>query len=102
MPRQYSHQFRERVLSLLDEGRRVDDLAQDLGISAATIYRWRHQVRIDTGEAPGTTNWEAAELADAKRRIQQLEEELKVTQLAASMLKDEGIRPKGGSRSFKP
>lgn len=37
MPRQDSHQFRERVLSLLDEGRRVDDLAQDLGVSAATI-----------------------------------------------------------------
>lgn len=102
MPRQYSHQFRERVLSLLEEGRRVDDLAQDLGISAATIYRWRYQARIDAGEAAGATSQEAAELADAKRRIRQLEEELKATQLAASMLKDEGIRPKGGSRSWKP
>lgn len=98
MPRQYSHQFRQRVLALLDEGRRVDDLANDLGISAATIYRWRQQGRIDAGQTPGTTSTEAAELADAHRRIRQLEEELKTTQLAASMLKDEGIRPKGGSR----
>ncbi|RJN32131.1 transposase [Nesterenkonia natronophila] len=49
MPRQYSHQFRERVLSLLDKGRRVDDLAQDLGVSAATIYKWRHQARVEAG-----------------------------------------------------
>lgn len=94
MPRQYSHQFRQRVLALIDEGRRVDDLANDLGISAATIYRWRHQARIDAGQTPGTTSTEAAELADAHRRIRQLEEELKATRLAASMLKDEGIRPK--------
>jgi transposase len=102
MPRQYSHQFRERVLSLLDEGRRVDDLAKDLGVSAATIYKWRRQASVDAGEAPGTTSAEAAELVDAKRRIHQLEEELRATRLAASMLKDQGIRPKGGSRSSKP
>ncbi len=102
MPRQYSHQFRDRVLSLVDEGRRVDDLAKDLGISAGTIYRWRHQARIDAGELAGATSQQATERADAKRRIRQLEEELKATRLAASMLKDEGIRPKGGSRSSKP
>lgn len=44
----------------------------------------------------------ASELADAKRRIRELEEELRATKLAASMLKDDGIRPKGASRSLKP
>lgn len=99
MPRQYSHQFRERALALLDDGRGVEALAIELGISTATVYRWRHQSRIDAEQVSGTTTVEGAELADAKRRIRQLEEELKATQLAASMLKDEGIRPKGGSRS---
>jgi len=98
MPRQYSVQFRERVLSLLGEGRPVKELADQLGIASATIYRWRAQSRIDAGEIPGTTTREAVELADARRRIRELEEELKATRLAASMLKDEGIRPKDGSR----
>lgn len=83
---------------MLTEGREPKQLAQELGISSATIYRWRHQARIDAGEVPGTTSQDAAELADARRRIRQLEEELKATRLAASMLKDEGIRPKDVSR----
>lgn len=35
MPRQHSHQFRERALSVVAEGSRVDDLPKDLGDSAA-------------------------------------------------------------------
>lgn len=98
MPQQSPPQFRERVLSLLGEGRLVKELAGQLAISSATIYRWRHQDRVDAGQVPGTTSQDAAALAGARRRIRELEEELKATQLAASMLNDEGIRPKGGSR----
>ena len=98
MPRQYSSQFRERVLGLLEEGRKVEPLADELGISPATIYRWRHQSLVDACLVAGTTSADAVALADARRRIRQLEEELKATRLAASMLRDEGIRPKGGSR----
>lgn len=102
MPRQYSPQFRERVLALVRDGRDAGELAAELGIASATIYRWRRQARIDAGEIPGVDSTLAAELADARRRIRELEEELSATRLAASMLKDEGIRPKGGSRSSRP
>lgn len=102
MPRQYSPQFRERVLALVKEGRDPVALAKELGIASATVYRWRRQERIDAGVLPGTDSRVAAELADARRRIRELEEELAATKLAASMLKDEGIRPKGGSRSSRP
>lgn len=37
MPRQYSPQFRQRVLSLLAEGRSVVQLAAELSIGAATL-----------------------------------------------------------------
>ena len=102
MPRQYSPQFRERVVALVEHGHDVRDLSIELDIAAATIYRWRRQARIDAGEIAGVNTAMASELADAKRRIREFEEELRATKLAASMLKDDGIRPKGASRSLKP
>ena len=101
MPRQYSPQFRERVLALVHDGRDAGELAAELRISAATIYRWR-QERIDAGDIRGVDSTLTAELTDARRRIRELEEELSATRLAASILKDERIRPKGGSRSSRP
>ena len=44
MPRQYSAQFRERVLGRVDEGRDIVELAGELEISSATIYRWRERL----------------------------------------------------------
>ncbi len=98
MPRQYSPQFRQRALSLLAAGRSVGQLAAELRIGAATLYRWQHQDRIDAGEIPGPNTVQAVELADAKRRIREVEEELHATKLAASMLNDDGISPKDDSR----
>lgn len=98
MPRQYSPQFRQRVLSLLAQGGSVGQLASELCIGAATLYRWQRQERIDAGDIPGPKTAQAAELADAKRRIRELEQELHATKLAASMLKDDGISPTDDSR----
>ena len=36
--RGYSPEFRRRVLDLIDAGRKVADVARDLGISTQTIY----------------------------------------------------------------
>ena len=101
-PRQYSYQFRERVGALPQDGRDVRDLANGLEIAIATIYCRQRQARIDAGEIVGINSAMASELTDAKLRIGDLEDELKATKLAASMLKDVGIPPIRGSRSLKP
>lgn len=44
----------------------------------------------------------ASELADVERPSRGVEEELTAIQMAVSMLNDDGIRPKRGSRSSKP
>jgi transposase-like protein len=84
------------VIDLLAAGRKVADVARDLGISEQAVYTWRRQEQIDRGLAPGLSTPERAELAVAKRRIRELEAELAVHRRAAELLK-ETVDPKGGS-----
>ena len=95
--RGYPPEFRLRVLDLVESGRRVAEVARDLGISAQSIYVWRRQDRIDRGLVPGLTSAEKAELAAAKGRIAELETELTAHRRASELLRGE-VRPKGGSR----
>ena len=76
--RGYPPEFRRRVLDLLPVGRRVTDLARDLGVSDQTIDTWRRQEAIDRGLVPGLTSVERAERTAAKRRIRELEAELEI------------------------
>lgn len=63
MPRSYPPEFRRKVLDLVASGRKVAEVAQILGISDQTIYVWRRQHLIDTGQLPGTTSANQSELA---------------------------------------
>jgi transposase-like protein len=65
----YPLEFRRRVVELVEGGRKVAEVAEDLGISAQSIYTWRRQARIDAGVDPGLTTAEKAELVAARKRI---------------------------------
>lgn len=93
----YPSEFRRKVLDLLAEGRTVASVAHDLDVSDQTIYNWRRQDRIDRGLQPGLTTAEKGELSAAKRRITELETELKVARRAVDLLKEQ-TSPKGGTR----
>src|SRR4051794_21760075 len=97
MPKRYPSEFRRKVLDLVAAGRRVAQVAADLDISEQTIYTWRHQELIDTGQMPGTTSTDNAELVAARRRIAELEAEIAVHRRAAELLK-ESSTPKDGTR----
>jgi transposase len=90
-----------RVLDLIAVGRSVASIAADLGVSDQTIYTWRKQELIDTGQVPGLTTVEARELRAAKRRIVELETELSVTRRANELLKEQVASPKGGSKQSR-
>jgi len=98
MPFCYAPEFRRRVLDLIAAGRSVASIAADLGVSDQTIYMWRKQELIDTGQAPGLTSVEVAELGAAQRKIAELETELAVTRRANELLREQVASPKGGSR----
>jgi transposase len=93
----YPPEFRRRVLDLVESGRKIADVARDLGISDQTIYTWRRQDRVDRGLEPGLTTGERAELVAAKKRIRELEAEVEIHRRASELLA-ERTDPKGGSR----
>jgi len=69
MPYRYSSDFRRKVLDLLTAGRSIASIALDLGVSSQPIFNWRRQEMIDTGQAPGLSSPEQAELF--RRRLWQ-------------------------------
>lgn len=100
MPRRYPIEFRRKVLDLIEAGRPVAEIAEQLGITAQTVYNWRRQDRVDRGLEAGTSTRESAELAAARKRIRELETELAVTKRANELLKGQSD-PKGGGRSSR-
>ena len=78
MPKRYPEEFRRKVLDLVASGRPVAQIAADLGISDQTIYGWRKQELIDTGQLPGLNRAEQAELTAANKRIGELESEVAI------------------------
>ncbi len=100
MAKSYPPEFRRKVLDLLRAGKSVADIARDVGISGQTVYSWRNQYLIDTGQKPGLSSTDNAELIAARRRIVELETELLVHQRANELLK-EAVPPKGDMRLSK-
>ncbi|MFC8393798.1 transposase [Streptomyces sp. NPDC057238] len=74
-PRGHPAEFRRKVLDLVDSGRAIREIAHGLGISEQTIYVRRRQHLVDTGQLPGPTSQDRAELVVARRRIAELEAE---------------------------
>ena len=86
MGKRYPKEFRDDVVRL---ARRGDisflQLAEDFGVSDASIYNWVKQAEIDDGVRPGLTQQEADELREVKRRNRVLEEENLILRRAAEI-----------------
>jgi transposase len=96
--RSYAPEFRLRVVELVRQGRSVSVVAAEIGVSEATVYRWRAQDRIDRGERGGLSSAERSELGVARRRIRELETELEITRKASALFAESEVRPKGSTR----
>ena len=66
----YPTAFRESACKRMLAGQRADDLANELEVSAATLYRWKKQSLIDAGRRPGLKSYEPDEMARARRQDQ--------------------------------
>jgi transposase-like protein len=90
--KQYTKEFRSETVKLVAEGKRgVAELAKDLGLPEATIYRWVKQAKVDAGQGrPGELSTsELAELKQLRRKVQQLELEKEFLKKAAAFFAKE-------------
>ena len=98
MPRHHPAEVRRALCERMLAGEPLKDLAQSSGVSVNTLQKWRRQALIDAGRRPGAKSYEPDPLQQARRRIKELEAELKATR-AASALFEEGVAdPKASSR----
>ena len=68
MPRSYPAEFRRTVLDLIEAGRPVAEIADQLGVTGQTIYNWCNQDLVDRGLRPGSrfpTSWRLTFRPDA-------------------------------------
>ncbi len=96
----YPTPFRDAACVRMLAGERVEELAAELGVSIATLHRWKAQALIDVGRKPGLRSYEPDELDRARRRIKDLEAELEIVKAASALFNgEEVVRPKGSGRS---
>jgi transposase len=66
--RSFTDEFkRDAVALVIDEGRRVIDVARSLGVGEATLGNWVRQARVDRGERAGLTTSEKSELVELRK-----------------------------------
>ncbi|EFV11932.1 transposase [Segniliparus rugosus] len=83
----YPPEIRTKVLNLVESGRKVSEVARDLGINQQTVYSWHRQARrLRNRVSPVNTPEAKTELGMAKRRIAQLEAELDIYRFAFGAL----------------
>jgi transposase-like protein len=98
----YLTSFRDAACERMLDGERPEELADELEVSGATLYRWKKQAPIDAGRKPGTKSRDPDELARARQRIMDLEAERELIKRASALFNgEEAVRPKGSDRSFE-
>ena len=95
----YSSEFRRAAIERMLAGEDVRELAVELSVDDSTLYKWRRQALIDVGVSPGLKSYEADRLVQARCRIKELEDELKLVKAASALSQEtEPINPKGSTR----
>lgn len=98
MPKHYPVDLHRRTCERMLAGEAVKDLVVELGISQFTLYKWRRQALIDAGQRPGLKSYEADPLEAARRRIKELEAEVKVVKAASDLFQEGAADPKASTR----
>jgi transposase len=98
MPRHYSADVRRQICERLLAGEAVKDLCVELGICDHTLYRWRRLALAEARPGIGGVSVEPDPLTQARRRVKELEAELKLVKAASALFEEGAVSPKGSTR----
>jgi len=98
MPRHHPPTLRREACERMLAGETIEEVAQSLGVSGSTLYKWRRQALVDAGRRPGVKSYEADPLQQARRRIKELEAELEIVKAASAIFEEGAVDPKGSTR----
>ena len=76
----------------------MKQVAEDFGISEASLTNWLKAADVEAGRKPGVTSADAAELRELKRRNKLLEQENEVLRRAAAYLSQANLKPGGSAK----
>ena len=83
--KKYDRSFKERAVELSKNRKNLSELARELGISAAQLYKWRKESEeFGGGSFPGNGNLKQT---PEQERISFLEKQLKDSELELEILK---------------
>ena len=86
----YPVEFRREAVQLLrSSGRKVSEIARDLGVSEQTLRNWAKQTDVDEGRAHGLTSEDREELRRLRREVRVLREEREILRKAAAFFAKE-------------
>lgn len=84
--KRYTQEFKDGVIKLIKEnGRSVACVSKDVGVREQTIYRWLDQDRIQQQPDKARIMELEAQLKEAKRRSDDLEETVKILKKATAI-----------------
>jgi transposase len=101
MPRQFQPEFRQRAVRMLEEAlpdheteyAAIRHVADRLGVAAETLRKWRRAAQVDSGQRPGITSEESAELKRLKKENAELRRANEILKAASAFFAAELDRP---------
>lgn len=90
----YPEEFRSEAVRLAlaakAAGGSYAQVARDLSINEQTLSNWIHADRVESGDRPGLSKAERAELSELRKRVRKLEAEKEILGKAAAFFAKEG------------
>ena len=99
MPRPLPREFRDDVVAVArrrEPGVTLKQVAEDFGISEASLTNWLKKADIEDGTRVGSTAADQAENRELRKRLRLLEQENEVLRRAAAYLSQANLKL-GGS-----
>lgn len=101
MAKHYPQEFREDVVAVArrrEPGVTLKQIAEDFGVSDASLSNWLRQADIEDGKRPGLTDSDQAENRELRKRVRLLEQENEVLRRAAAYLSQANLKLGGNPK----